>query len=96
MILIEKIYHHRHAEVTKVDQIDCFQTNDGYVTKRQILARAIGADSENCFYKNAEGKRKKVVANKDDHGEWHLKTIGTQKDDPDGLLDLPHMDNVWG
>jgi len=96
MILIEKIYHHSHAEVTKVDQIDRFQTNDGYVTTRQVLAREIGADGENCFYKNADGKRKKVVATKDDTGAWHLKTIGTTDAAQDGLLDLPHMDNVWG
>ncbi|MFC6181895.1 hypothetical protein [Lactiplantibacillus daowaiensis] len=96
MILIEKIYHRGHDEVTTVDQIDSFQTNDGYVTKNCVLAREIGADNENCFYKNTEGKRKKVVATKADDGQWHLKTIGSTDTTTDGLLQLPHMDNVWG
>ncbi|CAJ1228146.1 hypothetical protein [Lactiplantibacillus xiangfangensis] len=96
MILIEKIYRHGHDELTSVDQIEKFQTNDGYVTPNRVLAREIGADRENCFYKNEEGKRKKVLANKDDAGVWHLQTIGTSDPTADGLLKLPHMDHVWG
>ncbi|RRK11152.1 hypothetical protein D1831_03485 [Lactiplantibacillus garii] len=96
MILIEKIYRRGHETLSSVDQIEKFQTNDGYITPNQILAREIGADHENCFYKNAEGKRKKVVAEKDDTGTWHLKTIGTTAPATDGLLQLPHMENVWG
>lgn len=96
MILIEKIYQRGHAELTHVDQIEKFQTNDGYITSNVVLAREIGADNENCFYKNADGKRKKVVAEKDEAGTWHLKTIGTTDPATDGLLQLPHMDNAWG
>lgn len=96
MILVEKIYHHGHDEITSVDQIEKFQTSDGYITSNQVLAREIGADNENCFYKNQEGKRKKVVASKADDGVWHLKTIGSTDPTTDGLLALPHMDNVWG
>ncbi|WP_436677212.1 hypothetical protein [Lactiplantibacillus plantarum] len=96
MIFIERIYRRGHEQLTTVDQIEKFQTNDGYVTSNEVLAREIGADSENCFYKNQEGKRKKVVATKDDQGTWHLKTIGTTDPTSDGLLQLPHMDDVWG
>lgn len=96
MILVEKIYRRGHDTLKSVDQIEKFQTNDGYVTSNQVLAREIGADNENCFYKNQEGKRKKVVATKDEHGQWHLKTIGTTDPSTDGLLQLPHMDNIWG
>ncbi|BDZ31025.1 hypothetical protein RA086_07600 [Lactiplantibacillus sp. WILCCON 0030] len=96
MILIEKIYQRGHTELTSVDQIERFQTNDGYITSNQILAREIGADHENCFYKNTEGKRKKVVATKDEQGQWHLQTKGTTDPTTDGLLQLPYMTNSWG
>lgn len=96
MILIEKIYQRGHETLTSVDQIEQFQTTDGYITSNQVLAREIGADSENCFYKNAEGKRKKVVATKDDQGQWHLKTIGNNDPATDGLLQLPYMSTNWG
>ena len=96
MVLIEKIYRRAHDPLTSVDQIEKFQTNDGYVTDNQVLAREVGADSVGCFYKNEEGKRKKVIAEQDDAGQWHLKTNGTTDPATDGLLQLPHMDNVWG
>ena len=96
MVLIERIYRRGHEPLTNVDQIEKFETNDGYVTPNEVLAREIGADSENCFYKNQDGKRKKVVATQDDAGTWHLKTIGTTDPASDGLLQLPHMHDVWG
>lgn len=96
MILIEKIYQRGHSELTSVDQIEQFQTADGYIISNQVLGREISADSENCFYKNTEGKRKKVVATKDDQGQWHLKTIGNTDPTTDGLLQLPYMTTSWG
>ncbi|AVK60479.1 hypothetical protein C5Z25_01220 [Lactobacillus sp. CBA3605] len=97
MILVEKIYHRGHAQLTNVTQIESFQTNDGYITTNQVLAREIGADNENCFYKDpTTGKRKKVVAAKTAQGQWQLKTIGNTDPTTDGLLQLPLMDNAWG
>ncbi|ETY74166.1 hypothetical protein [Lactiplantibacillus fabifermentans] len=96
MILVEKIYRPGHEPITSVDQIAKFQTNDGYITPYHVLAREIGADKENCFYKNSEGKRKKVVATKDAAGTWQLKTIGSTDATTDGLLSLPRMLNNWG
>ncbi|MBO9165299.1 hypothetical protein [Lactiplantibacillus pentosus] len=96
MVLIERIYRRGHEPLTSVDQIEKFETSDGYVTPNEVLAREIGADSENCFYKNQEGKRKKVVAIKDDQGVWHMQTIGTTDPTTDGLLQLPHMQDIWG
>lgn len=61
MVLIERIYRRGHEQLTNVDQIEKFETSDGYVTSNEVLAREIGADSENCFYKNQEGKRKKSL-----------------------------------
>ncbi|WP_318766024.1 hypothetical protein [Lactiplantibacillus carotarum] len=61
MILVEKIYRRGHETLTNVDQIEKFQTNDGYITSNRVLAREIGADNENCFYKNQEGKRKRSL-----------------------------------
>lgn len=95
MILIEKIYRRGHEALTSVDQIEKFQTNDGYITSNQVLAREIGADHENCFYKNSAGKRQKVVATKDETG-WHLQTKGVTDPQADKILQLPHMENVWG
>jgi len=96
MTLIEKIYQRGHSELTSVDQIEQFQTADGYIIPNRVLAREIGSDSENCFYKNSEGKRKKIVATQDDQGTWHLKTIGNADPATDGLLKLPYMQNNWG
>ena len=47
MILIEKIYQRGHSELTSVDQIEQFQTADGYIISNQVLGREISADSEN-------------------------------------------------
>ncbi|MFB9769317.1 hypothetical protein [Lactiplantibacillus modestisalitolerans] len=96
MILVEKIYRRGHQAPTTVDEIEKFQTSDGYVSPNHVLARAIGADHENCFYKNQDGKRKKVVANKDSTGTWRLQTIGNTDPENDGLLQLPRMENSWG
>ena len=46
MVLIERIYRRGHEPLTSVDQIEKFETSDGYVTPNEVLAREIGADSE--------------------------------------------------